>query len=280
MGNTFESKKAVCNEPTGWVGSVVAWQPQGSGVFGHTGIVVWEDESNYYVKSSNYVPWTVTTEAIPKWSIKNFFTPDSVKQAQLQEWPKAVQYKNGNVRSAEWILYDKKEVSSIKKEITWRDEFKRMKTVDDLGDSIAEYQKVFDKYWTETGLDRLKFTSTGGTELKNAYIDLVLTAKEYFNLGVLNWPDLTIITSWLPAPVNIDLPTEWGKSFKIPWVTFNKKVQAGIDSIKSRATQKINSDYSSLSNSYKDFEWALWEVDTYNNIYQKWNADNQIIKSY
>jgi hypothetical protein len=43
-------------------------------------------------------------------------------------------------------LYDKKEVSSIKKEITGRDEFKRMKTVDDLGDSIAEYQKVFDKY--------------------------------------------------------------------------------------------------------------------------------------
>lgn len=77
-------------------------------------------------------------------------------------------------------------MSAIKKEITGRDEFKRMKVVDDLGDSISNFQEVFDKYGTETGLDRLKFTSTGAQELKNAYLDLVLTAKEYFNLGVLN----------------------------------------------------------------------------------------------
>ena len=88
MGNTYASKLAVCDEPTGWVWSVVAWKPNGSGSFGHTGIIVNEDADNYYVKSSNYVPWTVTTEKIPKGNIKNFYTPDAVKEsAKMNKLP-------------------------------------------------------------------------------------------------------------------------------------------------------------------------------------------------
>lgn len=56
MGNTYASKTAICNESTGGIGSVVAWNPNGSGAYGHTGIIVSEDANNYYVKSSNYVP--------------------------------------------------------------------------------------------------------------------------------------------------------------------------------------------------------------------------------
>jgi len=33
IGNSFADKQNVCNETTGGIGSIAAWQPQGSGAF-------------------------------------------------------------------------------------------------------------------------------------------------------------------------------------------------------------------------------------------------------
>lgn len=85
------------------MGSVVAWKPNGSGSYGHTGIIVDEDANNYWVKSSNYTPGTITVDKIPKEKIKNFYTPPGVKQAQEQQStpPNATIYPNGNVRTTD-----------------------------------------------------------------------------------------------------------------------------------------------------------------------------------
>ena len=80
--STYADKTAVCNETTWGVGSVAAWKPQWSGNFWHVGVIVDEDVNNYYIKSSNYTPWTVTTVPVPKANIKNFYTPESIKSQQ------------------------------------------------------------------------------------------------------------------------------------------------------------------------------------------------------
>lgn len=51
--------------------------------------------------------------------------------------------------------------------------------------SLNDLEKLVNKYGSEVGLDRLKFTSTAQTEMKNAYTDILLRAKELYNLGVI-----------------------------------------------------------------------------------------------
>lgn len=88
LGNTYQSKLDVCNEKEGVVGSVASWKPQGSGEYGHTGIIVGDDGDNWLIKSSNYTPWTVTTDRIPKSVIWGYYTPNAVKDmyAKAKTW--------------------------------------------------------------------------------------------------------------------------------------------------------------------------------------------------
>ncbi len=255
LWSTYASKLAVCDEPTGWIWSVVAWKPNGSGSFGHTGIIVGEDENNWLVKSSNYTPWTVTTDKIPKGNIKNFYTPESVKQAQEQasQEPVAKKYANGNVRTADGILYDKKEVSALNKEIVNNDNYKAIITSQNLEQNLKNFEEKFQKYGTEVGLDRLKIGSSAATELTSTYTDLMLTAKEFFNLWVLNWPDLAILVSRMPSPVDFTLPSAEGKELKVDGTMFNNKVQSGIDTMRQMIQKKLDNDYNTVYSTYGEF---------------------------
>ena len=84
LGSTYASKLAVCDEPNGVVWSVASWKPNGSGEYGHTGIIVWEDWDSWIIKSSNLKPWTITTDRIPKSVIGWYYTPPKVAEMYNQ----------------------------------------------------------------------------------------------------------------------------------------------------------------------------------------------------
>lgn len=66
FGNTLGDKLRVAKEKGGTIGSAAVWSPSGSGEYGHCGIIVDEDENNWYIKSSNLKAGTVTTDKVPK----------------------------------------------------------------------------------------------------------------------------------------------------------------------------------------------------------------------
>lgn len=282
LGSTYQDKLAVCNEPTGGIGSVAAWKPQGSGTFGHVGIIVDEDANNYYIKSSNYTPWTVTTVPVPKDNINNFYTPKEIKTAQSQEdiWPKATRYANGNVRTADGILYTNKEVSAINKDIIKNDNYKAILTSQDLNDKLTQFEEVFKKYGTEVGLDKLKFNRTGATALQNTYTSLLLTAKEFFNLWVLNWPDLAILTAGMPSPVEFELPSEWWRTTTVPWTFLNSKVEEWIERMRQMIKQKLDRDYSTVNQSFWEFGEVLPALRNAKSVYQSFSPEMEDVNTF
>lgn len=252
MGSTYDSKLAVCNEATGWVGSVVAWKPTGSGNFGHTGIIVDEDANNYYVKSSNYVPWTVTTEKIPKESIKNFYTPPEIKQAQETEqaWPQPIKYPNGNVRTPDGTLYTKKEVTELDNKIKWDEQYKRASTTLQYFRALDRLNELVWKYGTEIwplASIESAFGGTAKSELQSAYNDVLFAEKEYRNLGVLNWPDVGLLTSGLPSPVSFTYTNAAWEDIKISGTPFNDKVLRGIKNKKLTLEKELEDTYNTLN---------------------------------
>lgn len=73
MWDSYASKLLVANEKTGWLWSVVAWQPNPSNKdfarFGHAGVIVWEsdDGKSWHVKSSNLnVDGKISVVEVPK----------------------------------------------------------------------------------------------------------------------------------------------------------------------------------------------------------------------
>ncbi len=85
FGNTIADKLRVAKDKNGTIGSAAVWTPSGSGEYGHVGIIVDEDENNWYIKSSNLKAGTVTTDKVPKSSIKGYYTTPEVKAYQPQQ---------------------------------------------------------------------------------------------------------------------------------------------------------------------------------------------------
>lgn len=276
LWSTYQSKVDVCTEPSGGIGSVVAWKPNGSGSYGHTGIKVWEDENFEYIKSSNYVPGTVTTEAIPKGTIKNYYTPESVKkvQEQAQAEPTAKKYANGNVRTTDGILYDKKEVSETNKTLLKDENFKALTVAQNLNQKLLDFEKSFQENGTEIW-PLWVFNPKGKTDLQATYTNLLLTAKEFFNLWVLNWPDLDLIAADMPSPVTFELN---GKT--INGTPRNAKVEQGIETMRKLIQNKVRNDYKTVNDSYGNFWETLWALKTANSIYSQFATAEDDVNQY
>lgn len=269
MGSSYASKQAVCNEPNGWVGSIVAWKPNGSGNYGHTGIIVNEDENNWYVKSSNYVPWTVTTEKIPKEKISNFYTPDSVKQATQQaqetQQPIAKKYANGNVRTAEWILYDKKEVSAENQKVITNDSYKALKASESLNREWQAYKSLIDKY----GIEAMPWKAR--SEMQSAYERVMRQAQTFFNLWVLQKLDEEAVQRMIPMTAR--------------WMTDNKylnpferdAIAGQVKQVDEMIKSKLQGEYDSLTTIYGSFWDTLSGLNDVKRIYNKnigtWASD-------
>lgn len=259
MWSLYSSKTAVCNEPTGGIGSVVAWKPNGSWEYGHTGIKVWEDENFEYIKSSNYVPWTVTTEAIPKWVIKNYYTPDSVRQAQQAaqetQQPIAKKYANGNVRTSEGILYDKKEVSAENQKVINNDSYKALKASESLNREWQAYKALIEKY----GIEAMPWEAKA--EMQSAYERVMRQAQTFFNLWVLQKLDEEAVQRMIPKTARGMLDNKYLNPFE-RW-----SIAGQVKQVDEMIKSKLQGEYDSLNTIYGSFWDTLSGLNDAKRIY-------------
>jgi len=90
------------------------------------------------------------------------------------------------------------EVDKLQKEMVANDNYKAIQKAQTSLNALTEYEKIFKEVGTTSGV-----TSPFDNErLKKVHKAALLDLKEFFNLGVLNGPDLQILTDLLGDPTS------------------------------------------------------------------------------
>lgn len=151
------------------------------------------------------------------------------------------------------VTLPQKEAATLNQQITQNDNYKA------IDKSISSWRalEAYEKLVKEVGgtnpitdpLDTNKSRTTWNTALLNL--------KEYYNLGVLNGPDLEIMQALLPS--NVKSSVSVGVS-TIPFVggvatdyMSKRRALDAIDGQKRQFEDKLDTDYLSVRNQYKDY---------------------------
>ena len=95
---------------------------------------------------------------------------------QETQQPVAKKYANGNVRTSEGILYDKKEVSAENQKVINNDSYKALKASESLNREWQAYKALIKKYGIEAMPGEAK------AEMQSAYERVMRQAQTFFNL--------------------------------------------------------------------------------------------------
>lgn len=139
------------------------------------------------------------------------------------------------------VILKPADATKINKEIANTDQFKAINTAKLSLDALIAFEKAFDKYGLEG------FPGGGKAELRTKYNTATLNLKEFFNLGVLNGPDLEIIKGILPDPtlnvLTAPFSTAGGRG---------SAVRAGIEATKKNIETSLDERFRSLTTQYGD----------------------------
>lgn len=191
--------------------------------------------------------------AIKSQQLANSKLDNLIKRAEIGD-PKALKELNLSTETSDKINLKPKEVATVQKEIVGNDAYKSIQKSVDSITALKEYEKLFEEVGTTSGL-----TSPFDNErLKTAYNTTTLNLKEFFNLGVLNGPDLEIIQGVLGKPTEQGLP---GASTFIAGVG----AKAGIENMYKQIESSIDDKYLSLRSQYGQYDpsqvQTLTEID-------------------
>lgn len=146
-----------------------------------------------------------------------------------------------NITPTDKVSVSNEEAAKIQKEIAANDTFKALNDVGSSIEALTEYQKVFEEVGTTSGV-----TSPFDNErLKNAYAAATLNLKEFFNLGVLNGPDLEIIEDVLGNPTSQGFVTN---------ISAKTGAEAGLKNMYTQIEDKIDSDYLTIKSQYGQYD--------------------------
>src|SRR3990167_571923 len=177
------------------------------------------------------------------------------------------------------IPLNQKETQKLNKELIGTDAYKAIRKGQDSLQYLLEFEKAFKKF----GLETLPGKDKG--ELSTKYQTSLLNLKEFFNLGVLNGPDLEVLQWIMPDPTKSISWGPWGLipgSKKLAGV--KSKVGAGIQSLKENISKTLDDRYESISTQYGNYsEEDLTSLKDLGRIYiqQKASLDpkiNQLMK--
>lgn len=149
------------------------------------------------------------------------------------------------------------DAAKLNKEIAASDTYKAIIKAQDAINALDNFSEVF----TKQGGDLETFGLDAG-KLKQAHKDTLLVLKEYFNLGVLNGPDQTILEEVLPNPTNFGLRFYGGAD----------AVSNGIDTMRNRIFQTLNDRKADLNTAYQDYS-----VDQLSNLQNAERIANQLL---
>jgi len=144
------------------------------------------------------------------------------------------------------VVLKPQEALKINKELVSNDAYKTIRKSQDSLQFLLDFEESFHKY----GLQSLPGKKKG--ELATKYQTTLLNLKEFFNLGVLNGPDLEVLEGIMPNPTKA--PKLFG------FIPLSKKLsgvksatEAGIQTLKQNIEITLDDRYSSLASQYGDY---------------------------
>ncbi len=169
-------------------------------------------------------------------------------------------------QSGRIVLPNIEDAQKITKEIAGTDAFKSITKAKDSLQFLSEFEKTFN----ETGATSAVFSPRENAKLKAKYNSTILNLKEFFNLGVLNGPDETILKGIVPDPTNRSAALSVGTLGAYKPSTATK---AGIDNMKQQIEQTLDERYSSIVTQYGAYSpQSVSALNDLNRIYVEQKA--------
>mgnify|MGYP001611371708 FL=1 len=138
----------------------------------------------------------------------------------------------------EKILLPSEDARKINNEIVKNDAYKVIRKGHDSLQFLLDFEKAFD----ESGLET--FPGESKAKLKTTYQTTLLNLKEFFNLGVLNGPDLSVLQGIIPDP-----STGFFKKFR----GRASAVEEGIKNMKVNIEKTLDERFESLKTQYGNY---------------------------
>lgn len=145
-----------------------------------------------------------------------------------------------NVDPSTKVKLDTEKAAAIQKEMVGNDAYKAVRKGQDSLLALTAYEEAFNKYGL-TGA----YSPIANKELESKYQAALLNLKEFFNLGVLNGPDLSVIQGVIPPPTNQGLvynPFQYSGS------------KSGIENMKKQIGDTLDDRYLSLKAQYGNYD--------------------------
>lgn len=137
------------------------------------------------------------------------------------------------------VVLNNENASKISKEIVSNDNYKSVVKGETSLQFLETFENLFNSYGSTSGV----FSPVQNKELKSSYNTAILNLKEFFNLGVLNGPDETILRGILPDPTDKSALN----------LIATGATENGIKNIKENISKKLDSDFSAISSQYGDY---------------------------
>lgn len=164
---------------------------------------------------------------------------DVYKKLQIQKL-RADLNPSSNVDEYGRQLTSRDDSSKLSKEIVSGDAYKAITKASTSLRTLNNFEQLFKQVGTTSGIT----SPFDNAKLKPLYDATVLDLKEFFNLGVLNGPDLSVIQSVLPDPTSQGFITS---------PTAKTASKAGIESIKKMINDTLDERYRSIASQYQDY---------------------------
>lgn len=146
------------------------------------------------------------------------------------------------------VVLKPEEALKINKELVNNDAYKAIRK----GQDSLQYLLDFEKKFKSVGLETLPGKDKG--ELATKYQTSLLNLKEFFNLGVLNGPDLSVLEGIMPNPTK---GVNWGPWGILPgskkFAGVKSATTAGIETLKENISKTLDDRYQSLASQYGDY---------------------------
>ncbi len=144
------------------------------------------------------------------------------------------------------VVVDRTEAQKISKELVNNDAYKAIQKSKDSLAYLKNFKEAFDKYGSTSGV----FDPVKNSELKAKYNAATLQLKEFFNLGVLNGPDLSIIQGVLPNPTDT---SNLRKVAQLGTYQPGTATKSGLDSMYKMVESTLDDRYKSIKTQYSAY---------------------------
>lgn len=144
------------------------------------------------------------------------------------------------------IVVDRTEAQKVSKELVANDAYKAIQKGKDSLFYLKNFEDALNAYGSTSGV----FDPIKNAELKAKYNAATLQLKEFFNLGVLNGPDLSIIQGVLPNPSDT---SNFRKFVQLGTYQPGTSSQAGLGSMKKMIETSLDDRYKSIRAQYSPY---------------------------